>query len=317
MRRFITVISFFLLGFYCSAQQDNLFTQFAHNKISFNPGVAGENTYTSVVGIFRDQWSGLKGSPKSQMLSVNFPTVYKQLGFGISLARSSVGIQEKNDISGIYAYKINTPKSSTSIGLQMSVRNFINDFSNPELIPIDGFDIDPALNNIKYSDTYFNVGVGAYHTGKSYYLGLSVPRMIRANIDDDAAGLIGNEVRHLYAMAGINLNLSLDWSFYPQALFKASENAPYDLDILSMFSYRNQFECGVNFRAGGSQNTLLESFDLIIGFKFHRRISASLAFDFTTTEIREYENGSFELMLKYDFTNTKEPSSSQNPRYFK
>lgn len=315
--RFLIVISFSLICLLAKAQQDNLFTQFAYNKLSINAGVAGENKYTSIVGIYRDQWAGLNGSPKSQMLSINFPTVYNQLGFGISMSRSSVGIQEKTDISGIYAYKINTPKTSTSVGLQMSGRNFINDFTNPNLLAIDGFDLDPAIDRIKYSDTFFNVGVGGYHKGPFYYLGVSVPRMIRANIDDDAAGTIANEVRHLYAMAGLTIPLGIDWVFYPQSLFKMAENAPYDLDVLSMFSYRDQFQCGLNFRTGGSQQSILESFDLLLGFNFNKRISASIAFDFTTTELRDYENGSFELMLRYDFNNEKEPSDVQNPRYFK
>ena len=299
------------------SQQNSQISQYAYSKLFYNPAVAGENSYTSITGIYRDQWSGIDGSPKSNFLSINFPTVIKRLGFGLSFQNQNIGIQTKTDISGMYAYKLNVGETTTSIGMQFSFRNFKNDFTNSSLLAIDGFDLDPSINREIYTESLFNVGIGAYFKAKRYYLGFSVPRMIRSSIDPIEFDDVSKESRHFYAAAGVEIPLSLDWTFHPQSLFKWSEQAPYDIDILALFIYRNQFHLGLNMRTGGTQQSLLESVDLLLGFKITNRIFLSMAYDFTLTDLREFENGSFELLLRYDFNNIVKPKEIENPRYFR
>ncbi len=314
--RFILVILATFFVQLCTGQQDNQYTQFADTKLFYNPGYAGFEDRLAITGRIRNQWSGLTGAPQGQTLLVDFPSVYKSLGFGLNLSRATIGIQEKNDISGSYAYRLKLAKASVGMGLQLSYRQFINDFTKEGLIAIDGFDKDPSIEKVSFSQGAFNVGLGVFLGTEKYYLGLSVPRLAKTDIDATGDNNLTQEVRHLYGMFGLNLTLNSDWKVLPSLLLKVAENSPFDLDLQSSFVYRDQLHLGINFRTGGTQSTLLESTSVIIGFDFTKNIFASMSYDFNTTPLRQYEDGSFELILKYTLHKDSTPDSIQNPRYY-
>ena len=87
---------------------------------------------------------------------------------------------------------------------------------------------------------------------------------------------------------------------HPQVLYKKAENAPYNLDVLNMFRHKNNLHLGLNIRSGGSQNAMLSSFNYIMGFQIDKNIFAGIAFDLTVSELGDAENGSMELLLRYN-----------------
>jgi len=318
MRSYIITYICLLISCVAFSQQENLVTQYAYNKASVNPGVAGENDYLTLTGVYRDQWTGLDGGPQSQLLTVNFPSVVNnRLGFGLQLQRQSIGVQERTDVTGMYAYRQKLGKGVASIGLQLSYRSMTNDFADPRLVAINGFELDPSISREKYSTSILNVGLGAYYRTPNYYFGVSVPRTIEADIDSEITESISREFRHYYAMAGVHFSLTDEWDFSPQLLYKATSASPFDVDILGLMTYRDQIHMGINFRTGGSQKSIIESLDLLLGLKLNNGLFASIAYDFTTTEIREFENGSFEILLQYSFNKISKPKEIQNPRYFR
>lgn len=298
------------------SQQDNQYTQYSQTKLYYNSAYAGQEDQYSITGRHRNQWSGLVGGPAGQALLVNFPTVHEVLGFGLSINRNSVGIQERSEVAGMYSYKLKIKEANLNLGLQASFRQFVNDFTKDGLIAIDGFELDPSISRERYSTNVFNVGAGLFFNTKRFYLGVSVPRLVKADIDAEGFNSLSQETRHLYAMFGLNFELSPFWSIQQNNLFKYSDNAPFDIDSQAIFVYQRQVHLGLNLRAGGSQSSILESTGMILGFQFTPRILASMSYDFNTTELREYENGSFEILIKYEFLRNKSPKLIQNPRYY-
>ena len=316
MTRALIVILSLLFFQDCLAQQASQFTQFTLARPFYNPGAVGEDDVFSVTGRHRNQWSGLEGGPNSQNLILEFPRAYNSLGFGVVLSRAAIGIQEVNDVSGIYAYKLRTGNSLLSLGLQFSYRQFINDFTKEGLIAIDGFELDPSLEQKKFNVNLWNVGFGLYLSGKNYHAGIAIPRMVRSDIGIPVIETGSTEVRQLYGMLGAKIRLGEEWEARPDLLLKYAEIAPYDVEFQGNFIYRDQLRLGLNARAGGTQSTLLESVGVLIGFNFTNRIFASMSYDFNTTELRQYEDGSFELVLRYRAFKDRSPQNIQNPRYY-
>ncbi|MBT8234433.1 MAG: PorP/SprF family type IX secretion system membrane protein [Saprospiraceae bacterium] len=316
MKRVLIYIVLYLVSVSAYGQQEHLYTQFAFNKIAFNPAVAGENNFTSITGINRSQWSGLVGAPQTQAINVNLGTISDKYGFGLSLLKNKVGIQDKLEIAGQYAYKLKLNKSTLNLGLQFSGRRYTTDFTDPSLIAIDGFELDPSIERSKYSNTVLNIGLGVYFKSENIYFGFAIPRIIEGDIDLESENIITKEERHMYAMTGFKLELSQDWAYHPQFFFKVAEQSPFNLDFLSLFSYQDKIYLGGNIRAGGSQNSLLNSFDIVLGFQFTPNIFAGMSYDFNLTDLSQYENGSFELSLTYSFEKSNLPKRISNPRYF-
>jgi len=314
MRIIISILS--LLACYSlKGQQQNHFTQFARTQLYYNPAVAGTNDYLDLTGRHRNQWAGLEGAPQGTALIANFPTILNNTGIGLAIGQNTIGVQSKTDISGMYAYHLRLTNATLSLGLQVSFRQFINDFTDARLIAIDGFELDPSIDRIKYTDGYFNVGIGTFLNAEKYYLGLSIPRTLRSAIDLGQNSL-AREVQHFYAMFGLRFMLNEEWKVQPHLLYKYALQAPFDLDLQTNFIYRDQVHLGVNFRTGGTNNSIMESSAVLLGFQFTPKIFASLSYDFNTTVLRNYEEGSFEFLVSYQFTKDKTPKVIHNPRYF-
>ena len=226
MGKYLIIIATFFT-FNAIGQQDVLYTQFMYNKLGLNPAYAGKVESFTMNAIHRDQWTGLDGAPQAQALSLNFPSIKNSLGLGVNFSREIIGVQEKLTLEGNYAYQFNIAEGSLSMGLSVSGRQFTNDFSDPRLVSIENINIDPAIDGLKHTRTYVNAGAGFYFRTNTYYFGLSVPRLIEANIDFEDIGELSRESRHLYAMTGVAIPLKNKLKFTPQVLFKVSRKRSF------------------------------------------------------------------------------------------
>jgi hypothetical protein len=91
------------------------------------------------------------------------------------------------------------------------------------------------------------------------------------------------------------------------------DHAPFDADINFSIRYLEKITGGLTYRVGGTKNG--ESVDALLYFQFNQKIGAGLAYDLTLSDIRDYQSGTIELLLRYDFRDEK--GNLENPRYFK
>lgn len=315
MKYIIISILYFLLPNPFWAQQEVQYSYFTEAKQIFNPAVAGENKFTSLTLMYRSQWAGIDGAPESQFIAANLKA-FKQHGLAFSFNRAAIGIQERLGITAQYAYKVRLNKSIFSIGLQFSQRQYSTDYSQSSIIALDGFDNDPLISNERITGSVFNIGVGIYLKSKSYFIGLSAPRMIRSSIINEIANNNSIEERHINLMAGVDIKINQNWKFKPALNLKYVNNAPFSLDILQMLEYQNKITLGAEFRAGGSENSIINAANLLVGFNFTSRIFSAIVFDFTLNELKDYENGTVEFILKYHFRDAVKSRNMQNPRFY-
>ena len=88
------------------AQQEAQYTQYMYNTLSYNPAYAGQRDVFSVVGLHRSQWVGLDGAPSIQAFNVNSPLGVSNGNAGFSVIRDQIGVNNRIDIAGTYAYNL-------------------------------------------------------------------------------------------------------------------------------------------------------------------------------------------------------------------
>lgn len=301
MKRAIYIYVIFVCFHSLNGQQDPLLSQFTFVKENFNPSVITSYSENSLSLIHRNQWAGLPGAPETQLLSFASPVIHRNMGWGIQLQRNTIGIQERLDFSGLYAISIPIPKHRLSLGTKISGRRYTIDYTNPELVALNGIEADPELEFAKYNSLTYNFGVSVQFEFNGVYTGFFVDKILPSGLRSKENIFLNKEVRHYYFTAGTNIKLNEKWNYKPQVLFKFSENVPYNLDILNLFEYQNGLHLGLNIRSGGAQNAVLESFDYVMGFRITENIFAGLSYDITLSELSDVENGSLELLLKYNF----------------
>lgn len=299
------------------AQQDQQYTQFMYNKLGINPGYAGSTDAGCFTAIYRKQWIGLDGAPSTQLLSYNTPLLNRRVGVGLALTRNSIGIENRITLEGTYAYRIQVGRGTLGIGIMASVRRRAVDWTDSRLKGTQPIGADNGITGGFQSKWLFNVGVGAYYATNKFYVGASLPRMLKNNIDFSEIGnVLSKEVTHSYLMSGLMITVNDKIKLQPQILIKYAQNSPLDYDANLMAIFMDKYNIGVTYRAGGSKEVGIgESIDALVGAQLTNNLMFALSYDFTLSEIKSYSNGSVEAILRYCLGKS-EGKEFVNPRFF-
>jgi type IX secretion system PorP/SprF family membrane protein len=236
---------------------------------------------------------------------------------GLNLQRRSIGVSSATTIDGIYDYRFPLGAGTLSLGVQASARFLKVDYNDPAVKAVQPIDIDPGVESTTDSKFLANAGAGIYYYTPTFYIGLSSPRLMSSDIDFEVNNLFtSREQAHYYAMTGVSLRLNHKMSFVPQVLVRYTEAAPVDVDLNLGLRWWEDYAVGVTLRKGGVDDELLESIDIMASAKILRGLRIAAAYDFTLSDIRQFSDGSIEVMLMYCFGEPAKPSTFINPRYF-
>lgn len=316
-----TVTTIFILTCFSQlifSQQEPQYTQFMYNKLALNPGYAGSHKTTCFTGVYRNQWLGLEGAPKTMMISFDAPLLNKRLGIGLTINRTTIGISEKWTAEGNYAYRIKTgDKSYLGLGIQASVRYIGSDYADPRLVATQGISADGGIPVGDQRLYVPNFGAGLYFNNEKFYAGVSVPRFLDNGIDfNSLSGDLGREVPHYYFMTGLILKLNSSTKLQPQLLLKYAQNTPIDADFNANMILMDKLTLGVTFRMGGdSDSELGESIDFLIAVQASDLLLLGFSYDVTTSGIRDYSSGSLEAVVRYCLPRS-DGKEVVNPRFF-
>ena len=298
-----------LVLLFCSAmsfaQQDAQFTQYMHNTININPAYAGSRGVMSIFGLYRTQWVGLDGAPETSTLSLNTPVNNSNVGLGFSLINDKIGPTNETNFAVDFSYSIPTSATAKlSFGIKGS-GNIFNLDPN-KLNPEDQG--DPQFSDFKNNFSP-NVGAGVYYHSDKGYVGLSVPNFIETNRYDDNDTAIFKEQINYYLIAGYVFNLDRYEmiKFKPAVLAKMVEGSPLQVDASANFMYNDKFVLGVSYRWSAAVSAMA-------GFQVTKSMYVGYAYDRETTKLNNYNSGSHEIFLRFEFLNNY--SRITSPRFF-
>lgn len=297
------------------AQQEAQFTQFMYNKLYLNPAYSGARGVPSLTAIYRSQWVGFDGAPQSILASFNGPFLSKRVGVGATISHLKIGLQRDLFASVAYSYDMVAQENvSLRIGLSGSLRSLGFAYNEAEPAQIG----DGSIETQKVNDFYGNVGAGVYGTIMNrFYFGVSVPRLYSnaIGLTNNNAVKLAKEAQHFYGMAGAILPLSEDINLMPAVLLKYVKNAPFDADINVNLDIKRKFTAGISYRLGGDGSG--DSVDLLAFWQAAPQFAVGAAYDFSLSSIKDYNAGSFEVLLQYDLKQVNGGKKKMsNPRFF-
>ena len=93
--KFLFLIVLLAFAMQTIAQQDPHYSHFMFNQPSYNPAYCGTSGMINGTMIYRDQWMGLTGGPKTLMLSADAPVRLfgTSGGAGITLINDEIGYE--------------------------------------------------------------------------------------------------------------------------------------------------------------------------------------------------------------------------------
>lgn len=288
------------LGF---AQQDAQFTQYMYNTININPAYAGSRGAMSIFGLYRTQWVGMDGAPTTYTASMNTPLNESGLGLGVSFVGDEIGPTTENAISVDVSYTIPVSESyKLSFGIK-GTGNFFK-LDDSKLNPMDEGD-----NSLKSTSKFSpNIGAGLYLHSDHGYVGISVPNFIQnKNKYDDNDYVVYTEKMNYYFIAGYVFDLSPNLKFKPALLTKMVVGAPVQADISASFMFFDKLVLGGAYRWDAA-------FSGMAGFQVTDMLYIGYGYDHETTNLKNYNNGSHEIFLRFELFNNYNKIIS--PRFF-
>jgi type IX secretion system PorP/SprF family membrane protein len=290
MKKLIQFILFGLMAVGAAAQNDVQFTHFMFNKLNYNPGYTGAKGAFDALALYRNQWSGIEGAPRTVHVNAHTPFAGQRNGLGIGITSDEIGKALSNAIDLSYAYRISLSETAKlSLGVSGRIEQTSIRWSQASPLEEDDPDI-PQADETNYTP---NFGAGAYFLGKGYYFGLSVPRLMKNGLYLDRSDRTDIR-RTMYLMGGFSARISDAVQVVPSAMVSFNSASPVDVDLNANFIFLNTFWLGGSYRLG-------DSFDALAGVELGKGLRAGFGYDFTQSELKKSTDGSWEVMLGYTF----------------
>jgi len=293
MRKFVFLIVLMaMMGSGLRAQQLPLYSQYYFNPILYNPASAGSSERFEMSLIYRNQWTGLEGAPKTAMFTFGGPL---NMGSNISsqIYSDKAGAFSRLGADLGYAYRLELAKDIFwSLGL---TAQFVNISLNGELLTFQDQN-EQVIPRVKEKRTYFDATASTFFNGKYFYAGFSVPQILGGQVKLGGEGnLDGTWVhRHFFALGGVFIPTGEKSILEPNLLFKATQGAPLQLDAGLRLELSKRYWIGVTYRTRAALS-------LSLGLLMMDKVVLAYSYDYSTIDLGNAYPSSHEIMLKYLF----------------
>ena len=307
------------------AQQDAQFSQWMFNKMDMNPAYTGTDKSLCATALYRNQWVGFDGAPKTVMVSVGgfFPVILG--GAGLTVFNDQLGFSSTTIAQLSYSYHWTLGPGTLGIGADAG---FLQQSVNGKWSATDPYQSDPPIPATGTNVKTYDLGFGLYYTNPTgMFFGISSTHLpSNTSTSSTIAGgqpyttsngttglstksnLTYELARHYYLMAGWPFNLNADYKLVPSILAK-TDGASTQMDLNARIVWHDKYWFGASYR-------ITDAVVAMIGMQMGTLL-AGYSYDFTTSNIRNYSSGSHEIVLRYCFMTFKEPVPSEhhNPRF--
>ncbi len=301
-------IKFLIIVVLCSlsmyAQQEPQYTQYMYNMSIVNPGyMINEPGLISVGSLYRTQWVGIEGAPKTANVFASIPLndrIEISLNYLNDKIGSKVNLQE-NNFNIDAAYKINLKNNlNLSFGMKVGFDNLSFDFSETNLSS------DAAFQNT--SKTLFNIGAGLFLFKEKYYVGFSSPNLIPSDVSNNSETVYTSRP-HFFLIGGYVFDLNENVKLKPSTVVKYVNGAPLTFDLSANVLLYDKFEIGASYRYQDAVSGL-------VGFNVTNDLRLGYAYDFNTSELNDFNTGSHEFVLLYTFDVLGLSKKYESPRFY-
>lgn len=297
-RALLVTLALLLCTYVSFAQQDPVYSQYMNNISSVNPAYVGIRGVASFTTLNRKQWVGFKDAPFTSSLTLGLPIdSLGKMGLGFDFMFDNTRPQSYTSLFVDYSYRV---KTSSISQLSFGLKGGLN-YLQPSLIDLDRFHYDDEYI-LTYGDEPHlmpNFGVGVYWYTSNFYVGLSVPRLLRNRFHKDAVVLqaASREERHYFFHTAYSYQISPSTVFKPGFASIVTPGTPATASFDFSFMFYEQFWVGATYRISDALGGYTQ-------FQY-QNIKIGLSYEYPLTDMGYNTFGTFEVMLRFDFKTNK------------
>ena len=307
----INYLLFFLFSYYASesiAQQIPQYSQWSMHQFAGNPAHAGIKKCIDLHALYRVQWVGFGGAPKSGFFTASIPLQSRRRqylsarqGTGIKFETDQIGQFNVNRLNVAYAGHFNfNEHNRLSLGIFAGVIQMGYDPST-----LQTADPDPSVMT-QGSFVAPDASFGAWYNAQYYYFGLSLQNLIPSKWTN-----IGQNSRnrfHASLSAGYQLSVSETISLLPAVNMRIPPRGPLSVDLNLNLDYNNLLGVGIGYR---NTDALIAFFTL----KIKEQFSIVYSFDYILSDIQLGSKNTHEVALRFTTCKIRSASNASCPLF--
>jgi len=267
-------------------QQDPQFSQNMFNRLYVNPAYAGSSDGICATLLYRNQWTGFDGAPKTGVLGVDAPINALHGGLGLSvMAADEIGFENTLLVKLAYAFRFNIGQGNLALGVDAG---FLQKSLDGDWEPTDPDDEVIPESSVS-GNALPDLGAGLYYNSDKLYIGASASHLLEPEIELDPNKI--KMARHYYFMAGYRIEFSPAVSLIPSVHIKNVVDQT-QMDFNANLHFNNRFWVGASYR-------LEDAIVAMAGLNITPNLRLGYSYDITTSDLKDYSSGTHEIMLGY------------------
>ena len=330
MKKLYLLYALLTVSSLCYGQQPFRFSQYFQNLITVNPAVAGIEDFADLKVGYRQQWTGLSGSPQTFYLSVHAPLATKERAFTYqnnalrvsdpsvfnqpetqsvvstgNRVRHGVGGYVINDQQSIFqqtqafaTYAAHLPlgaRTRLSLGVSAGLNNRRINANGITLPGQNNTTDDEVINRILSQSgglTSFDLNLGLFLYAENYYLGYSADRILRNPITVGTDSVDVRQNLYHYGLVGGRFQLGESFMLLPGAFVGVSSALPLTYDLNLRLRYQEVVWVGASYRNSGTVAAML-------GLNIDNRFNVNYAYDYGIGAVSDFRSGTHEIVLGF------------------
>lgn len=324
MKQTITYILLCISG-WAAAQQAPQYSLYMLNPYPYNPANAGLDNSLIINGVYRQQWSGLKGAPVTQHINAHMPLYMISSGVGLRVENDVIGAHTVTNAVVSYNYQMELGRNSLlSLGVSGGYLQYSLDGS--KLRAPEGTYVEPVFTHddlllpdgtVRAGTPIFEIGVFAQLNKLEVGVAMQPVYAPALRSTAGAGEFRLQTVPHYNASIAYAITVSDQLMLRPSFLVK-SDIAETQTEISLLARWRENIFAGASFRGFTSKSR--DAAVLVAGVKLNEKTTLAYAFDIPLSALNVVNRGSHELLIRYNLNKQigvgKLPPIIYNPRFY-
>lgn len=282
------------------AQQLPQFTSYQLSPFLYNPAFAGVDGTTQLNAVIRNQWSGVREAPQTDVISGYGLLRNEKMGLGATAFKDVAGADSRRGITLSYAYHLRV-KNDMSLSLGLSAGFLQYRLDHTIINPYD--DGDPVFNSPVLSSVVPTATFGAYLYADNFYASVALPQLLSSTFTvkdeyNDNSLIQGGLTNHIFVGGGYIKDINDAFTIEPSLLLMLSSPAPASVELMTKLTYKDLLWTALSYRFN-------DAACMYIGVDIDERFYVAYAHDFVTSELSTVTSGTNEFKLGFRFNKAK------------
>ena len=282
------------------AQQLPQFTSYQLSPFLYNPAFAGVDGTTQLNAVIRNQWSGIREAPQTDVISGYGLLRNEKMGLGATAFKDVAGADSRRGITLSYAYHLRV-KNDMSLSLGLSAGFLQYRLDHTIINPYD--DGDPVFNSPILSSVVPTATFGAYLYADNFYVSVALPQLLSSTFTlkdeyNDNSLIEGGLTNHIFVGSGYIKDINDAFTIEPSLLLMLSSPAPASVELMTKLTYKDLLWTALSYRFN-------DAVCMYIGIDIDKRFYVAYAHDFVASELSTVTSGTNEFKLGFRFNKAK------------